>query len=42
MATVATGREQPVVVDTHREVGEQSRLTHVEFTDHHGSFGITG
>src|SRR5262245_31987340 len=33
-ATVQTGREQPVVVDTHGDVGQQSRLTNIEFGDH--------
>src|SRR5437016_10820842 len=41
-ATVQTGREQPVVVDTHCNIGQQSRLTNIELTEHRSaSSGIT-
>ena len=33
-ATVQAGREQSVIVDAHCDVGQQSGLTHIEFTDH--------
>jgi hypothetical protein len=39
-ATVQAGREQPVVIDAHRQIGQQSGLTDIEFTEHNGDSSV--